>query len=192
MLVAALGLVGIVVVAADGQPLVAPDASDSLDLGTTWRAVLIVVVGALVGAAVVGRRLRAKETGPGGSTTGVRAALETSLVELELGSDPRAAIVAAYARLLEAFERCGVERTAAETPLEHLQRGLASVPIRPGPAQELTALFLEARFSTHPLGESERERALSAFRAARDDLAGHEPVAIGPRVGVGTGAGGLQ
>jgi hypothetical protein len=131
-----------------------------------------VVAGALVGAAAMGRRLRQEQAGQH-ETAIVRDALDTSLAELELGGDPRAAIVAAYARLLAGFEQCGVERTAAETPLEHLRRGLASVPIRPDPAEELTGLFLEARFSTHPLGEAERDRALRAFRAARDDLAGH-------------------
>ena len=78
--------------------------------------------------------------------------IERSLVELDESDDPRRAIIAAYARLLDAFAARGLERRPAETPVEHLLAGLAALPIRPEPAARLTSLFVEARFSTHPMG----------------------------------------
>ena len=50
-------------------------------------------------------------------------------------------------------------------------RGLAALPMRPGPAERLTDLFLEARFSPHPIGPAERDEAHAALLTARRDLA---------------------
>ncbi len=261
VLVAAVALLGIVAVSAQDEPLVAPDASDSLDLGSggqsalfallglavvggivivvvsllsqrrakpIWRrshtwvvwllaiaigfvaylvirpgdrpqvkepvpdnlpssggeripglapappwALLVlggIVVGALAAAVVAGRRLSRADEPDAVITDDVLHALDASVSDLEASGDPRAAIIAAYARLLDAFERCGLGRRPSETPLEHLRRGLDALPIRAEPAERLTQLFLEARFSTHDLGETERRDALAAFVAARDDL----------------------
>ena len=98
-------------------------------------------------------------------------ALDASIEDLEGEGDPRSAVIAAYARLLDGFERCGLGRRPAETPLEHLRRGLAALPLRPEPAERLTDLFLEARFSPHPIGPAERDEAHAALLTARRDLA---------------------
>ena len=195
VLVAALGLLAIVVVAADGQPLSAPESSSKLELGRTWQlpiavlgvvglvagiAVIVlgfrrqrlgkpvwrrrhtwlvwmaalvigifavilfrpdqandrrrgeaddgsgtqveqvtrrqppppwallslggVVVVALVGAILLGRRMgRAAAPAEPALAGDALAVIERSLVELDESDDPRAAIIAAYARLLDAF-----------------------------------------------------------------------------------------
>ena len=269
VLVAAVGLLGIVAVAADGQPLAAPDSSSKLELGRAWElpvavvalvalvgglAIIVlgfrrqrlgkpvwrrrhtwliwvaslliavvailflrpdpnenrrrsdaddgsgtqteqgtrrqppppwavlslggVVVVALLGAILVGRRMSRVTTSSEPDLAGdALAVFEQSLVELEESDDPRAAIIAAYARLLDAFAARGLGRRPAETPVEHLDRGLAALPIRPEPAARLTALFLEARFSTHPMGSAERDEARQALTDARDDLVG-QPEAV--------------
>jgi hypothetical protein len=44
--------------------------------------------------------------------------------------------------------------------------------VRPEPLRELTALFAEARFSSHPITEDHRRAALRALEDARADLQG--------------------
>jgi hypothetical protein len=62
----------------------------------------------------------------------------------------------------------GTARGAADTPDELLARAVASGIVRGGAASRLTALFYEARFSTHPVGAGQRDAA----SAALDELAG--------------------
>jgi hypothetical protein len=268
VLVAAAALVGIIVVAADGQPLSAPEASDTIDIGSTASTIAVVALGlafvgglviivlsiltqqrrkpvwprprawwfwplafvvallaylvigsalgqqedppadggpeprpaaeseeadpdpppwallalggvvviALGGAVMATRRLQAQASSTGAGTDALVSAIDAALADLDGEGDPRAVIIAAYARLLDGFASAGVGRQNAETPFEHLRRGLAELEVRPAPAERLTALFVEARFSTHPLGELERDEAIAAFRAVRDDLARAAPV----------------
>jgi hypothetical protein len=61
----------------------------------------------------------------------------------------------------------GTARGAADTPDELLARAVAAGAVRGGAAGRLTALFYEARFSTHPLGAGQRDAA----SAALDELA---------------------
>ncbi len=85
--------------------------------------------------------------------------------------DPNTAIIGAYARLLEGLAACAVGRRDHEAPMEHLQRALATLDVRPEPLRRLIDLFEIARFSTHALTESHRDQALDALRAAAADLA---------------------
>jgi hypothetical protein len=187
--VTALGLVALFVVVnairpifgdarpddATGSPPAGPEATgDVADPPPPWAVLALATAGgvALVAAILAGRRLRDAE--PGEATPepdALLVALDASIDDLERERDPRAAVIAAYARLLEGFERAGLGRRPAETPLEHLRRGLAALPLRPGPAERLTDLFLEARFSSHPIGTAERDEAHAALLAARHDLA---------------------
>ena len=80
--------------------------------------------------------------------------------------DPRRAIIAAYAELLEGLAAAGVPRASYEAPEEHLQRALRQLGVPPEPLSEVTRLFLIARFSENPLGETERRQAQSALNEA--------------------------
>ena len=102
------------------------------------------------------------------------AVIERSLVELDESDDPRAGD---HRRLRPAARRASPpaasERRPAETPVEHLHRGLAALPIRPEPAARA-----HRRSSSKPASarirwdRDERDAARRAFREARDDLAG--------------------
>jgi len=98
------------------------------------------------------------------------ASIDASARRLDLSGDPRQAIIAAYALLLEGLAACAQGRHPAETPLEHLERVLAALDVRPEPLQELTALFGEARFSDHAMTDQQRDRARAALEAAAADL----------------------
>jgi hypothetical protein len=69
------------------------------------------------------------------------ASLDASAHQLDLSGDPRRAIIAAYAMLLEGLAACAQPRHPAETPLEHLERVLAALDVRPEPLRDLTTLF---------------------------------------------------
>ncbi len=84
--------------------------------------------------------------------------------------DPRRAIVAAYGALLEGLEAAGAGRRAFEAPEEHLQRSLRELQIPPEALAEVTRLFLVAKFSSHPLGEADRQQARRALGEAERHL----------------------
>ena len=160
---------------ASGDP---PAASD--ERGTSpsspppWAVLALggVVAAALAASIVAARRLGPPDgRAPDPDADPLLQALDASIEDLEREDDPRSAVIAAYARLLDGFERCGLGRRPSETPLEHLRRGLAALPLRPEPAERLTHLFLEARFSPHPIGPAERDEAHAALLSARRDLA---------------------
>jgi len=80
--------------------------------------------------------------------------------------DARAAIIACYLAMEESMAQAGAVRGAAETPDELLAR-IAHL-VNTAAAASLTALFYEARFSTHPMSAKHRdtaERALAELAA---------------------------
>lgn len=96
------------------------------------------------------------------------AALDDELSELRVQdpaeeSDPRRAVIACYLRLLQLTETRGPARHLNETPGEYLRRVLARTRAAVGPATALTALFEQARYSTRPVDEAMRSRAVSAL-----------------------------
>ena len=87
-----------------------------------------------------------------------------ALAELD---DARAAIIACYLAMERSLADRGAKRGAADTPDELLARAVAAGVVRGAAARQLTALFYEARFSSHPLGPGQRDAA----EAALDELA---------------------
>lgn len=101
-------------------------------------------------------------------SAGLRDAVESGRAALaEEIDDARAAIIACYVAMERSLAERGTARAAADTPDELLARAVQSGIVRGGAARRLTALFYEARFSTHPLGADERRAASRAL----DDLA---------------------
>jgi hypothetical protein len=98
----------------------------------------------------------------------LRAAVESGRTALRSLDDARAAIIACYVAMEESLARAGTSRAVAETPDELLARAVAAGLARGDAAARLTALFYEARFSTHPLGQEQKpaaERALAELAA---------------------------
>jgi hypothetical protein len=100
-------------------------------------------------------------------SAGLRDAVQSGRAALADIDDARAAIIACYLAMERSLADRGTARAAADTPDELLARALATGIVRGPAARRLTALFYEARFSTHPLGPEQRETA----RRALDDLA---------------------
>jgi len=89
--------------------------------------------------------------------------------------DSRAAIIACYLAMEESMAQAGAARGMAETPDELLAR--VAHLVSPAAAASLTALFYEARFSTHPMSTAHRdaaERALAELAANLPEPAAEE------------------
>jgi len=89
---------------------------------------------------------------------------------LQFTTDPRMAVLAAYASLERALAELGRHRHPAETPTEHLVGVLAAFPLLTSPAVRLGRLYEVARFSDHPITNDDRVRAAEALARARRAL----------------------
>ena len=161
------------------------DSSSSSDFGKVMLWLLIL---AAVGALVAGVIAVARGWRPGRSKAPIdlppppwpedpgideEAAADTMAASGRMlvdDPDPRTAIIAAYATLLEGLEAAGAGRLPHEAPEEHLQRSLRKLGIPPAPLSEVTRLFLVARFSTHPVTEADRAAARTALSQAEQHL----------------------
>lgn len=150
----------------------------SLVLGALVVAGIVMLTGTLVAVAVVAKRLwedrwqRPEVQHAWGDEqvtvdiAASREALETAATQmrqaLRTGS-PRNAVVRCWLLLVDSLQQQGVEPDPAQSATEFTRFALTQVSTDQGAVAELTALFLEARFSEHELGEAARERALAAL-----------------------------
>ena len=84
---------------------------------------------------------------------------------------PRNGIVACWLRLQASVEEAGVPPRRSDTSAEFVQRVLRSLDLDPRAVATLAALYREARFSEHPVGEDARTAARAALESLHDDLA---------------------
>jgi Domain of unknown function (DUF4129) len=97
----------------------------------------------------------------------LREAVESGRSALRALDDARAAIIACYVAMEASLAERGAGRGAADTPDELLARATTSKIVRGTAAARLTRLFYEARFSSHPLDQAQRQAAEQAL----DELA---------------------
>ena len=154
----------------------AVDLEEGVD-GTDIAALLLIAIAA---AAVLLYSARRGAGSNGDAVAGssqdlaadLAPAIDEATERLRLGSEPRAAVIAAYAGLERALARLGYPRNAAETPTEHVTRVLAHIPGLADPAVRLGGLYEVARFSDHAISEADRRHALQALDEARSTFAG--------------------
>jgi hypothetical protein len=135
-------------------------------VGVSLIVVLLVVGGVL---AIVARKRRQRVDAiddEGAARGAVYAAADAGADAMRDVLDPRAAIIACYAAMERVLAEAGVRRLVAETPGDLLGRAI-EMDIAPDAARSLTALFLEARYSTHPMNEADREAARAALMQLR-------------------------
>lgn len=114
------------------------------------------------------------------------AAVDSGRRALLDGTDARAAVIACYAAMESSLARSGIVRRASDSPHDLLVRATAGGLLTGPHASALTALFREARYSTHPMDGTHRDRAAAALDAIAAQLA--EPAAAGgPQPGGGPG-----
>ena len=125
---------------------------------------------------------------------GLREAVESGRSALRNLDDARAAIIACYLAMEASLAERGTARAVADTPDELLARARATGIVRGTAATRLTALFYEARFSSHPLDHTQRDAAAQALdelaaALAEAEAAKAEPGGVGPGGGQPTGTG---
>jgi hypothetical protein len=97
-------------------------------------------------------------------------AVEISLDDLLHEPNPRRAVIACYHRLELVLSQHGLPRAPWQTPLEYLRVALQRFHLPAPRLQGLRTLFELAKFSAHPLGESEKHLAIAALREAKTAL----------------------
>ena len=143
----------------------------------TLRALLVVVVVAalvLVARALV-RRLRrdpvtVKDEVRAGLLPDVLVAgVRESEAQLDHGTSSEA-VINAWLTLDRSARAVGIDDDAARTPAELVTAVLDEHAVDPAAIERLAALYREARFSEHPIGEEHRAAARQALRTVREDL----------------------
>ena len=138
---------------------------------------LAAILGLLVSIMVMLRRANRRVTartavfdGPP-KVPGLAEAIDAGGAALrEPALDPRAAIIACYAAMERVLADLDAAREIADIPAELLDRAVGAGLIRSDAALRLTELFREARFSSHPMTESDRAAATGALTELADDL----------------------
>jgi hypothetical protein len=98
------------------------------------------------------------------------SALDDSLDDLRAETDPRRAVIAAYARLERVLAAYGRPRLDFETPQEFLVRILPGLDVDRRSVRRLTGLFMRAKFSQHEVDADMKEEAIGALAQVRDEL----------------------
>jgi hypothetical protein len=101
-------------------------------------------------------------------------ALDETLDDLREETDPRRAVIAAYARMERVLAGHGIPRRRFEAPHEYLARVLSDLTHGGRGAERLTALFERARFSTHEIDPSMKDDAIAAVEELQSELAAAE------------------
>ena len=172
-----------------------------------YGLLIIALITALAFSIWWGRRLAAAAARPAAvpgdlaeDAEGLREAVASGRAAMADLDDARAAIIACYAAMERSLAERGAERGAAGTPDELLRRAVRSGLLSAGSAGgnnaggnhaggnsaggnsaagTLTALFYEARFSTHPLGPGQRAAAAGALDALAAEIAA-APAEVAP------------
>jgi uncharacterized membrane protein YgcG len=123
-------------------------------------------------------------------------AVESGRSALGQFDDAQAAIIACYVAMEQSLGRAGAGRAVADTPDELLARAAEQGLVQGDAAARLTALFYEARFSTHPMPFAKRDEAQWALGELAASLGDPELAGIGGGSdrpgGSGKGGGGGQ
>jgi hypothetical protein len=90
--------------------------------------------------------------------------------ELLSTGTPANAVVAAWVALETAVRSAGIREDDSLTSTELVTTVLRSYSVERAPLDTLAALYREARFSTHPVGEDMRLRAREALQQVQADL----------------------
>jgi membrane protein implicated in regulation of membrane protease activity len=157
-----------------------PGRDGSLTPPADTASWLLAAAGALVIVALVAsvavpavRRLRAARA-PDEAGLGARAVarvLDESIDDLWAESDPRRAVIAAYARMERGLAARGQGRRPFEAPLEYVGRVLSELGAGRESVQRLTMLFERAKFSRHPIAPEAKAEAIDCLVSIRGGLA---------------------
>ena len=145
---------------------------------------VLVVAGAAWYLSARGRRRRHGDL-PDSLLPELADVLDETLDDLRAEADPRRAVIAAYARMERALAASGLPRSPAEAPDEYLSRILGDLEVSRSATSRLTALFAQAKFSSHDVDPAMKQEAIAALEAVREDLRAAELLAEHRRMTAG-------
>ncbi|MCH7231240.1 DUF4129 domain-containing protein [Glycomyces sp. L485] len=93
----------------------------------------------------------------------VERAVAAGLAEIDLGADPRSAIIACWVHFEGAGERVGIPREPSDTPSDLVRKLLQHHELDGESLKRLSEAYLLARYSPHAVGEADRDRARDAL-----------------------------
>jgi len=149
------------------------DASATYEPEFAWGPVIVVLalaVSAVVAYVVAVRRARGAEVTHDALAEQLAVVFDDTLDDLRAESDPRRAVIAAYARMERVLAAHSIPRRKDETPREYLGRILGGLAIDVAAVRRLTDLFSRAKFSQHAVDVGMKEEAIEALEHVRDDL----------------------
>lgn len=129
---------------------------------------LLAMIGIVAAQLVADRRRRRPPRTPAERLVEL---LDDTLEDLEREPDPRRAVIGAWARMEAGLAAAGLPRHPSEAPFEYAARVLETAFARPASVHRLTGLFERAKFSHHAIGQADRDQAIAALRAVRQELA---------------------
>ncbi|SDD44328.1 DUF4129 domain-containing protein [Glycomyces harbinensis] len=100
----------------------------------------------------------------------VEDAVAAALAEMDLGNDPRSAIMACWVHFERASEAVGIERDGSDTPADLVGRLLERHRLDGAALARLTEAYLRARYSPHDVVEADRDQARDALVALQSQL----------------------
>ncbi|MFG3342680.1 DUF4129 domain-containing protein [Glycomyces sp. NPDC048151] len=100
----------------------------------------------------------------------VENAVNAALAEMDLGDDPRAAIMACWLHFEHASEAVGIERESSDTPADLVRKLLVRHELDGSALRRLSAAYLRARYSPHQVVEADRDQARDALVALQAQL----------------------
>ncbi|MDH6126378.1 DUF4129 domain-containing protein [Kitasatospora sp. GP82] len=140
--------------------------------------VAALVVVAVVGAVLVWLRMRSARRRPAVTASSDTATAEEALAEAVesglralRGDDARTAVIACYAAMERSLGASGVTRRISDSPTDLLERAVADGAVPGVHARALTGLFREARYSSHPMDDTQVQKARAALDAIAARLA---------------------
>ncbi|HEX4831127.1 MAG TPA: DUF4129 domain-containing protein [Trebonia sp.] len=167
-----------------------PSSSGDLGRDLLYALLVIALLAVLAFGTWAARRLRASLPLPlpplapaAEDAAGLREAVASGRAAMADLDDARAAIIACYAAMERSLAERGTARGSAGTPDELLGRAIERGVLRGGAARRLTALFYEARFSSHPLSPRQRGAAVAALEDLEAELRDSTPESGPPETG---------
>lgn len=132
--------------------------------------IFLVVFGLGVTALIASHRRRQKLVREITVAQELLAMLDETLDDLRSETDPRKAVIAAYARMEKILAAHDLARRPSEAPLEYMRRVLTELRVTEEAITKLTSLFERAKFSEHEIGPEAKDEAIEALVDLRDQL----------------------
>jgi len=154
-----------------GRPAARP-YSPTFEWPVLWATLALLAVAVVLLARSWRRRGVLQPPAAAGPTIAEELAVSIgeAIDDLELEPDARLAVIAAYARMERVLGRSGIARRPSETAIEYLRRALGELSSNRAAVSRLTALFEQAKFSTHVIDATMKRDAIRSLQVIRDDL----------------------